>query len=69
MNNILYSPKPSDLIFHPSLIQEDGSRAEAGEVIKLELRFAADRFVRTNSQKNPTEIDRVTDGLRKAGLK
>jgi hypothetical protein len=93
MNNILYTPNPSDWpargaveriieensyltgkhvlgasIFQSSLIQKDGVRAGTPEVIRLELRFAtvilSGRFT-----KNPTAIDRVTDGLCTAGLK
>jgi tetratricopeptide (TPR) repeat protein len=47
----------------------DEARAQAAEVLKLDPDFSIATFTKTQSYKNPSDLEHYLDGLRKAGLK
>jgi adenylate cyclase len=47
----------------------DEARAQAAEALKLDPDFSIATFTKTQSYKNPTDLEHYLDGLRKAGLK
>jgi adenylate cyclase len=49
--------------------REKEARAEAEEILRINPKFSVDYFAKTTPYKNPSEIDKIADALRKAGLK
>jgi hypothetical protein len=51
--------------------REKEARAEAEEVLRINPNFSLDHFARTalKSYKDQSEIDKVVNAMRKAGLK
>ncbi len=45
------------------------ARAEATEVLRLNPKFAVDSWAKRQNYKDQSEIDRIANALRKAGLK
>jgi class 3 adenylate cyclase len=52
---------------HRGRVEE--ARAQAEEVMRLNPKFSLDRWARTTRLKDPAEVERFFEGLRKAGLK
>jgi adenylate cyclase len=48
---------------------EKEARAEAGEVLRINPKFSLDYFVKTLPYKDQSQIDKVVNAMRKAGLK
>jgi adenylate cyclase len=51
------------------MAREEEARAEAAEVLRINPKFSADFFAKTNPFKEQSKKDRVFNALRKAGLK
>jgi adenylate cyclase len=49
--------------------REKEARAEAGEVLRINPKFSLDYFVKTLPYKDQSQIDKVVNAMRKAGLK
>ena len=49
--------------------REQEARAEAEEVLRINPKFSLDLFKKASPYKDPSEIDKVVDAMRKAGLK
>jgi adenylate cyclase len=49
--------------------REKEARAEAGEVLRINPKFSIDYFVKTLPYKDQSQIDKVVNAMRKAGLK
>jgi adenylate cyclase len=49
--------------------REKEARAEAEEILRINPKFSLDHFKKTTPYKDPSEIDKIADALRKAGLK
>jgi adenylate cyclase len=49
--------------------REKEARAEAEEILRINPRFSLDYFKMISPYKDPLEIDKIADALRKAGLK
>jgi adenylate cyclase len=50
--------------------REKEARAEAEEILRINPKFSLDYWRKTASPyKHPSEIDKIADALRKAGLK
>jgi len=49
--------------------REKEARKEATEVLRINPKFTVESFMRVTPYKNPSDRDRVAQGLRKAGLK
>ena len=49
--------------------REEEARAAAGEVLKINPTFSLERFARARPYRDTSQIDRIIDALRKAGLK
>jgi adenylate cyclase len=49
--------------------REKEARAEAEEILRINPKFSVDYFKMASPYKNPSEIDKIVDALRKAGLK
>jgi len=49
--------------------REDEARTQAAELLRIDPKFSLERFAKTLTYKNQTEIDRYIGALRKAGLK
>jgi adenylate cyclase len=49
--------------------REKEARAEAEEILRINPKFSLDHFKKTSPYKDPSEIDKIADALRKAGLK
>jgi len=49
--------------------REEEARASAAEVLKINPTFSVDQFAKTRSYRDMSQIDRMIDALRKAGLK
>jgi hypothetical protein len=47
----------------------DDVRAQAAEVVRIDPNFSLVRMAKTMRYKNPADIDRGMDSLRKVGLK
>jgi adenylate cyclase len=47
----------------------DEAQAQAAEVLKIKPDFSIATFTKTQSYKNPTDLEHYLDGIRKAGLK
>jgi len=45
------------------------AHAEAAEVIRINPKFSVDSWAKRQIQKNRSEVDKLVDALRKAGLK
>jgi len=67
---------PNNLIAHIGLGatyslmgREKEARAEAEEILRINPKFSVDYFAKTTPYKDPSEIDKIADALRKAGLK
>jgi hypothetical protein len=48
--------------------REEEARAAAAELLKLKPKFSVKRFAKALPYKDPAELKRALDGLRKAGL-
>jgi hypothetical protein len=48
---------------------EKEAQSEAEEVRRLNPKFSVDYFAKVSPYKDQTEIDKITNALRKAGLK
>jgi adenylate cyclase len=48
--------------------REEEARKEAAEVLRINPKFSVESFMRNTPYKNPSDRDRVAQGLRKAGL-
>jgi adenylate cyclase len=67
---------PDDLMAHIALAisfgmggREEEARAEAAEVLRIDLKFSLEYFANTRPYKNQADIELVIDALREAGLK
>ena len=67
---------PDNIIAHTSLTatysmmgREKDARAEAAEVLRISPKYSLDYFAKTSPYKDQSEIDKITNALRKAGLK
>ena len=49
--------------------REKEARAEAEEILRINPKFSVDYYAKTTPYKDPSEIDKIADALRKAGLK
>jgi adenylate cyclase len=49
--------------------REKEARAEAEEILRINPKFSVDRYAKTTALKDESEINKITDALRKAGLK
>jgi len=49
--------------------REEEARAEAAEVLRINPKFSADFFAKTSLIKDQSKRDKISDALRKAGLK
>jgi adenylate cyclase len=67
---------PDNIIFHIGLGatyslmgREKEARAEAEEILRINPKFSLDHYVKISPYKDPSEIEKIVDALRKAGLK
>jgi len=67
---------PDNILTHNSLAatysmmgREKEARAEAAEVIRINPKFSLDLFAKRQVYKDQSEINKLVDALRKAGLK
>ncbi len=49
--------------------REKEARAEAAEVLRINPKFSVDSWAKTSLYNDQSEIDKLADALRKAGLK
>jgi adenylate cyclase len=49
--------------------REEEARAEAEEILRINPKFSLDLFRKASPYKDPLEIDKVVNAMRKAGLK
>jgi adenylate cyclase len=49
--------------------REKEARAEAEEILRINPKLSLDHFKKTSPYKDPSEIDKIADALRTAGLK
>ncbi len=49
--------------------REKEARAEAEEILRINPKFSVDRYAKTTALKDQSEINKIADALRKAGLK
>jgi adenylate cyclase len=49
--------------------REKEARAEAEEILRINPKLSLDYFKMASPYKDPSEIDKIADALRKAGLK
>ena len=50
------------------LRSEEDAKAEAAEVLRIDPKFSLESYRKGRLYKNPEDLDRVIDALRKAGL-
>jgi len=48
---------------------ESEARAQAAEVLRINSNFSLEQYAKANPLKNRTDLDRVVEAMRKAGLK
>ena len=49
--------------------REKEARAEAAEVLRINPKFSLDLWAKRQIYKDQSKVDKLVDGLRKAGLK